>query len=121
MAQHNDLGRWGEDLAEKYLREGGYRVLARDWKHGHRDLDIVAIENDVLVIVEVKTRCNERHADADMAVTPQKVRSLAMAANAYVKNYCFDGDIRFDIITVVGTPETGVEVRHVKDAFLPFV
>lgn len=121
MAQHNDLGKWGEDLAEKYLREGGYRILARDWRRGHRDLDLVAIENDVLVVVEVKTRSNERHADADTVVTPQKIRSLSMAANTYVKEHCFDGDIRFDIITIVGTPESGSELRHVKDAFLPFV
>ena len=57
-----------------------------------------------------------------MRLSPcQKVRSLSIAANAYVKRYNISLDIRFDIITVVGEP-TGVnEVRHVKDAFLPFI
>ena len=87
----------------------------------HRDLDIVAIDNGTLVIVEVKTRKNEQFADADEAVTVQKVRSLSIAANAYVKRYNINLDIRFDIITVVGQPTGTNEVRHVKDAFLPFI
>ncbi len=121
MAYHNEMGKWGEDVAVSYLQQMGYTILHRDWDYLHRDLDIVAIDNGTLVIVEVKTRKNERFADADEAVTAQKIRSLSIAANAYVKRYAISLDIRFDIIIVVGEP-TGVgEVRHVKDAFLPFV
>ena len=121
MAYHNEMGKWGEDVAVSYLQQMGYTILHRDWDYLHRDLDIVAIDNGTLVIVEVKTRKNERFTDADEAVTAQKIRSLSIAANAYVKRYAISLDIRFDIISVVGEP-TGVgEVRHVKDAFLPFV
>ena len=121
MAQHNELGKWGEDIAQDFLRQNGYRILYRDWKYGHRDLDLVAIDNDVLVIVEVKTRRNERFQDAEEAVSPQKIRSISIAANTLVKEMCFDGDIRFDIITIVGAPETSYEIRHIEGAFLPFV
>lgn len=120
MAQHNELGKWGEDIAQDFLRQNGYRILYRDWKYGHRDLDLVAIDNDVLVIVEVKTRRNERFQDAEEAVSPQKIRSISIAANTLVKEMCFDGDIRFDIITIVGAPETSYEIRHIEGAFLPF-
>ncbi|WP_028897866.1 YraN family protein [Prevotella sp. HUN102] len=120
MATHNELGAWGEELACEYLRQSGYRILDRNWKYGRRDLDIVAVENDVLVVAEVKTRRNERFTDADEAVNAQKIRSLSIAANAYVKSHCWNQDIRFDIITIVGSPDEH-EVRHVKDAFLPFV
>lgn len=120
MALHNEIGRWGEDLACEFLMREGYRILERDWKSGKRDLDIVAIDDDVLVIVEVKTRSNERYANADEAVTPQKIRSISIAANSYVKMYGMNREIRFDIITIVGTPEK-YEVRHVEDAFLPFI
>ena len=58
MAAHNDLGKWGEDLAADYLRDKGYVIIDRDWKSGHHDLDIVAKEDETLVIVEVKTRRN---------------------------------------------------------------
>lgn len=121
MATFNDLGKWGEAIAAKYLESKGYRILCRDWRYKHRDLDIVATDdNGICVIVEVKTRSNERFADADEAVTPQKVRSLSIAANAFIKSNRIDADIRFDIITVVGSPEN-YEIRHVEDAFLPFV
>ncbi|MCR5076695.1 MAG: YraN family protein [Prevotella sp.] len=121
MAYHNDLGKWGEDVAVSYLEQKGYAILHRDWSYRHRDLDIVAVDNGVLVIIEVKTRRDERFADADEAVTPQKIRSVSIAANAYVKQYGISLDIRFDIITIVGHPGGGHELRHVKDAFLPFV
>ena len=106
---------------QQHQQQLGYVILHRDWDYHHRDLDIVAIDNGVLVIVEVKTRKNEQFADADEAVTVQKVRSLSIAANAYVKRYNINLDIRFDIITVVGQPTGTNEVRHVKDAFLPFI
>ena len=93
MAYHNELGRWGEDVAASYLRQLGYTILHRDWDYRHRDLDIVAVDNGVLVIAEVKTRKDEQFADADEAVTPQKVRSLSLAANAYVKRYGINSEI----------------------------
>jgi len=67
MAYHNELGKWGEDVAVSYLQQLGYVILHRDWDYHHRDLDIVAIDNGTLVIVEVKTRKNEQFADADEA------------------------------------------------------
>ena len=56
MAIHNDLGRRGEEAAVEYLREKGYSILARNWRNVHKELDIIAQEDDELVIVEVKTR-----------------------------------------------------------------
>ena len=63
MAEHNDLGKWGEDEAVLYLEDEGYAILERDWKIGRRDLDIVAVSPDgaTLVIVEVKTRSDEEY------------------------------------------------------------
>ena len=120
MALHNETGKWGEQLACEYLMHEGYRIVERDWKCGKRDIDIVAIENDVYVFVEVKTRRNEHFANADEAVTPQKIRSVSIAANAYVKSHNLNRELRFDIITIVGTPDK-YEIRQVKNAFLPFV
>ena len=56
MAEHNDLGKWGEQVAVDYLQRKGYEILERDWKSGHRDLDIIALDGDTIVFVEVKTR-----------------------------------------------------------------
>ena len=68
MAAHNELGTWGEQCAVEYLRRKGYVILERDWKSGHRDLDIIAFDGVTMVFVEVKTRRNRMFADPEMAV-----------------------------------------------------
>ena len=117
MALHNELGKWGEDLAASYLERLGYTILERDWKSGHRDLDIIAREGDIVVFVEVKTRHNRDFTDPEMAVDYQKIRHLQQAANHYIKFRHIDNDIRFDIITVVGTMDETPSIEHIKDAF----
>ena len=56
MAAHNELGKWGEDLAAAYLEQKGYTIMERDWKSGRRDIDIIARDGNIVVFVEVKTR-----------------------------------------------------------------
>ena len=122
MAEHNDLGRWGEELAADYLRQQGYYIWKRDWRYFHRDLDIVAMEDEKhMAIVEVKTRRNEVFADAERAVNYQKMRSLTIAANAFVKTFRVDADVRFDVILIIGTTRETAVIRHIKNAFLPVV
>ena len=61
MAQHNDLGKWGEAFAADFLQKQGYIIRERDWQFGKRDIDIIALTADLttLVFVEVKTRTNK--------------------------------------------------------------
>lgn len=119
MAAHNDLGKWGEHKAEEFLRTRGYRIVERNWRYGHRDIDIVAAKDDVLVIVEVKTRRNNLFTEPEDAVDWQKIRSLSVAANAFVKRYRIDMEVRFDVITVIGDIEGECQINHIEDAFLP--
>lgn len=58
MARHNDMGKWGENVAADYLRRNGYVIRERDWRSGKRDIDIIAVTPDgiTVVFVEVKTR-----------------------------------------------------------------
>ena len=117
MAEHNDLGKWGEDLAAGYLQRKGYVILERDWKSGHRDLDIIALDGDVVVFVEVKTRRNRQFGDPVDAVGYQKIRNLQQAANHYVKYRHINRDIRFDIVCVTGTSDSEADIEHIEDAF----
>lgn len=73
MAAHNELGKWGEDMAAAYLQEKGYSILERDWKSGHHDLDIIAQEGNTLVVVEVKTRRNRLFGDRKKLSTTRNV------------------------------------------------
>ena len=116
MVAHNELGMWGEDCAADYLQRNGYTILDRDWKSGHRDIDIVAADKDgTVVFVEVKTRRNRLFGDPEEAVDYQKLRSLQSAMNHYIKYRGINGEVRLDIITVVGTIGTEPEIDHIKD------
>jgi putative endonuclease len=116
MAAHNELGKWGEDCAADYLQRKGYTIVERDWKSGHRDIDIIAFdENRTVVFVEVKTRRNRIFGEPEESVDYRKLRNLKAAINHYVKYRCIDNDIRFDIITVVGTIGAEPEIDHLMD------
>ena len=109
MAAHNELGKWGEDMAAAYLQEKGYSILERDWKSGHHDLDIIA---------QVKTRRNRIFGDPEEAIDYKKRRSLLSAINHYVKTHHTCRSVRFDVISVVGMIGTTPEIDHIKDVTL---
>ena len=119
MAQHNQLGKWGEEYAANYLLGKGYDILERDWRIGHRDIDIIARspEGDTVVFVEVKTRTNDVVTDPRDAVDLRKIRSIGWAANAYVKQRNVIDLLRFDIISIVGSNDANADIMHVEYAF----
>jgi putative endonuclease len=121
MAEHNEIGKWGEEVAVKYLHKNGYTIRECDWRCGHRDIDIIAISPDqrFVVFVEVKTRSSDEIILPEEAVNKQKIRNLRYAANAYVKLYQIVLDLRFDIITIVGNNQTVPIIDHIEDAFNP--
>ena len=105
------------DVGAKNWLPATWSVKASRYSFATGIVDIVAQkeDEDLLVIVEVKTRRNERFGDASLAVTPQKIRSIIIATNAFVKTYQVHSRIRFDIITIVGTHAETAQVRHVED------
>lgn len=123
MATHNDLGKWGEEMAVQHLRKQGYTILDRDWRFGHRDLDIVARTPDgiVVVFVEVKTRTSDVVSSPHDAVDARKIKSLGAAANAYVKEFQIWDELRFDIISIIGDRSETALLEHVEDAFNPLL
>lgn len=120
MAEHNLLGSKGEMLAARYLMEQGFAIRDYNWRSGHKEIDLVAQERDVVVFVEVKTRRNDEFGDALNAVTPAKMQRLIVAAEAYVKMKHIDNDVRFDVVTVVGSGDTHI-IEHIREAFYPGV
>ena len=86
MAAHNELGKWGEDLAVAYLQGKDYMIIERDWKSGRRDIDIIAKdESGTIVFVEVKTRRNRVFGEPEEAIDYRKMQSLQQAINHYIK------------------------------------
>ena len=118
MAAHNELGTWGEDKAAAFLLRQGYRIIERDWKSGRRDIDIIATDGNEVVFVEVKTRRNRLFGEPEEAVDYRKLQNLRLAINHSIKYRRIDNDVRFDIITVVGTIGQEPEIEHIKDVRL---
>ena len=116
LPTNNELGAWGEEQAADFLRHKGYTILERDWKSGHRDIDIIATNGQVVVFVEVKARRNRVFGEPEDAVDYKKMRNLRAAMNHYIKFKNIRQDIRFDVITVVGTPYQGeADITHIED------
>ena len=118
MAFHNELGQIGEETACRYLMHRGYRLLSRNWRCHHLEVDIVAEWFGELVFVEVKTRSSEDFMEAADAVDFEKRDNLVQAAKAYINYYDLDQPYRFDIITLVGNAPD-FEIRQIKNAFTP--
>jgi len=118
VAAHNELGKWGEDLAASFLEGKGYKILERDWKSGRQDLDIIAKEGSTVVIVEVKTRRNRLFANPEEAIDYKKRANLLKAINHYTKSHPGSSSLRFDVISIVGTPDSKPEIDHIMDVKL---
>ena len=117
MANHNDIGKWGEDSAEEYLNQQGYRILERNWRHQKSEVDIIAMEKDVLIIVEVKSRTSEYFGTPEESVNAKKMKFLTYAAGAYMEKINHEWEVRFDIISVLFRENQEPELTHFKDAF----
>lgn len=118
MAEHNDKGTDGEELAAAYLAEKGYSVLERNWRFGREEIDIIAREKETLVIAEVKTRSGSFFGDPEVFVTRDKQKHLIKAANGYLEKNGLDLEVRFDIIGVILTGKNH-RINHIEDAFHP--
>ena len=115
MAAHNELGQWGEQVAAEYLENKGWRILHKDWKYKHKDIDIVCVDHttNTIVFVEVKTRSTREWGEPYEAITLQKKNNIMNAATVYLHEYgLFDKKWRYDSISIVGTPETFHTVEH---------
>ena len=117
MTERKELGNRGEYEAVLHLLNHGYHILARNWRAGHLELDIVAEYWGEIVFVEVKTRSNEDFMPAQFAVTPHQQRNLLAATRMFLADHGLqEQPYRFDLITVVGT-ERPFEITHYKRVF----
>ena len=120
MNNHLELGSAGEKIVQDYLQDKGYKILDTNWRYRHKEIDIIALEKNTLVIVEVKSRKHTYLTPPQAAVNRQKQKFLIEAANAYIEKYKIDKEIRFDVICVVFNQKT-YKLEHIKDAFYPIL
>jgi len=112
------FGELGERIAERWLRARGWSVLARRFRSGHRDLDLVIVRDGVVAFVEVKARRGTAFGDPVQAVHWRKQRELARSALVWLDRHGQPNvTCRFDVIGVL-VEGSRVRVRHVENAFL---
>lgn len=85
---------------------------------GHKELDIVAMKGDRIIFVEVKTRSTDLTDPAE-AIDRRKINRIVSAANSFLTNHEYPHEAQFDVMIVIGTPETGYSIEHIPDAFMP--
>jgi putative endonuclease len=111
------LGKSGEDIAVRFLKEQGYNIIVRNFRTKCAEIDIIAQDKGFLCFIEVKSRSDEKFGAPQEAVIARKQRHLASAALYYLKiNNCLNRKSRFDVVTVIFSgahPQT----RLIKNAF----
>ena len=119
MAQHLDLGRKGENLAKTFLEGLGYEILDENWTHGKAEVDLIAYKDRMIIFTEVKTRTGNGFGEPEDFVDMRKQKLLADAADEYIYLMDRQGEVQFDIISVLFDRNENYTLKHIEDAFWP--
>jgi putative endonuclease len=119
MAQHNDLGKKGEQLAVDFLIKNNYAIIERNYRFEKAEVDIIAQKDNILAIVEVKTRSTADFGNPEDFVKPKQIKNLVKAVDAYIIERDLDIEARFDIIAIVKV-KGGFDIEHLENAFYHF-
>ena len=112
-----DLGKKGEELALRFLKKNGYRLIEKNYVCKLGEMDIIAKEKDTLAFIEVKTRTSATFGPPQLAVNAAKQRQLSKVALYYLKEKKLeDIKARFDVVAILLGPQ-GEEIELIKDAF----
>lgn len=118
MSKTAEIGRSAEELASRYLKDNGFHILHRNWRHGRYELDIVARKDGMLHIVEVKCRHREGLTTPEEALSHKKSSNLLKAAELYVGQNDTLSEIQIDLIAVEYT-DASAEIRYYPDVIHP--
>ncbi len=118
MQTNKEIGDEGEALAINLLLKKEYVILHKNWRNSRYELDIVCIINNILVFVEVRTRSSYFFGAPENTIYAQKKKFIAKGAQAYLDKHPHDGEVRFDVISIVKA-NGKIDIHHFEDAFIP--
>ena len=117
LPAHIELARKGENFASAYLEGLGFKIIARNWRYGRLELDLICEDSACLVFIEVKTRRSADFGGPISAVNPAKQKLLCRAAAAWLsKNRAWERPARFDVVCLIGQGKN-FQVEHYRNAF----
>ena len=116
MYYKHNTGKKGEDLATKYLEQKGYTILERNFNCNQGEIDIIALDNEEIVFIEVKTRTNTNYGLASEAVNRQKKEHLKRTIKYYIHTRNLENEyIRIDVIEIY-VKNKKAYINHIKQA-----
>lgn len=118
MALHNLRGAAGERLAENYLQKLGYAVQHRNWRTSFYEIDVIAVRDEILHFIEVKTRHSLRYGYPEEDVTKKKFKNMQKAAEYFLRLHPYWKRIQYDILAITCLPGRPIEYFLLEDVFL---
>jgi putative endonuclease len=119
MASHNELGKEGEELAARWLKENGFELLHRNWRHSYHEIDIIATKGKFLHFVEVKARkASPFGGNPEDSVTKKKFKNLQKAADEFLFLNPGHQWISYDILSITLQRNGEAEYFFIEDVFL---
>ena len=116
MSDNIKKGNEGENLAALFLVEKGYRIVQRNYRHKHSEIDLIAELNNLLVFVEVKTRSSLSFGYPEEFVDEKKISKILEGADQYLYETNWQGNVRYDVVSIqLGS--SGPKNEHFEDAF----
>ena len=120
MADHNDFGKLAEELAENFLVEKNYKILAKNYRYLKAEIDIIAQFENQIVIVDVQARATDAFMLPQEAINKKKIRLIVSAANEFLETNNIELETRFDVISVLPSEKGKLEITHIENAFYAF-
>lgn len=118
MAEHNNLGNTGENLAIEHLVSKGHQIKEKNWRYKHDEIDIISLKDNCLIVTEVKTRSSNYFGNPEVFINKAKQRRIVKATAFYCDKNSIELEVRFDIVSIVIHPN-GHQLNHIENAFSP--
>ena len=108
-------GKYGEDIACRWLRENGFMLRERNWRNGRYEIDVIAERYGVIHVIEVKTRQAGGMLLPEQTITPGKAAALKRAASAYLSMYRIRCEVEFDLLAIDTLPDHTYDIRFIQE------
>ncbi|MCL2596124.1 MAG: YraN family protein [Paludibacter sp.] len=119
MASHNELGKRGEDIAKNFFVSRGFWIRDSNWHSHHLEIDFVAENDEMIVIVEVKTRTGNIFGEPEDFISDAKMQRILKAANNYIILNNIEKNAQIDVVSIVFLADGTYRLTHFPDAITP--
>jgi len=111
-------GKEGEKIAEKHLREKGYKILTKNFRTNLGEIDIICLDRETIIFVEVKTNTSKDFGAPESRVDSRKQRQIIKGALSFLKQRGkLNSDCRFDVVSILLMKNAKPEIEHIENAF----